>query len=162
MHLTLHLPPPFLVLISGGNCPCHLKVSSCYLCTLLCTNDFCLSAYQCVNMHVNLKVWLKWYCMFILHSNKNTFQHLNCTYYYTVPTTCENSSWCVISVKSCSFIPSDSCLFSQWVRMILLCFQRSSVVQVSTSVLWLLYEIECVTCYMGVILSLAGEMAGMQ
>ncbi len=58
-------------------------------------------------------------------------------------------SCCVLSVKSCSFIPSDSCHFRLWAGVISLCFQQSSMLQVSTSVLLLVSEIDCVTCFMG-------------
>lgn len=58
-------------------------------------------------------------------------------------------SCCVMSVKSCSFIPSDSCHFCQGVGMLLLCFQQLSMFQVWTSVLLLVYEIECVRCCIG-------------
>lgn len=86
MPLTLHLPPPFLILTSGGNCPCHLKVSSCYLCTLLCTRchkwflliSLSVCEYACESLsvikmvlHVHIAQWQKYIAasqLHILHS----------------------------------------------------------------------------------------------
>lgn len=121
-------------------------MSSCYLCL---HRTF---THQCVNVYLNVCVIKKGLVVCIglwrkIHFSISTSQ--------TTPVVWENSSCCVLSVKPCSVIPSDSRLVSQWVGMISLCLQKSSTIQVSTSVLWLVFVIECVTCYMGVILSSA-------
>lgn len=137
------LPPPFVVLTSGSESVLALSeklLRSCF--SLHATNDFALL------LTVTPSLWWKGQCIFTLHSDKNTFQHVNCI--YRTASTIVNL-WvfrcCVVPVKSCSFIPSDSCHFSEWERFFLCASSGPSMLQVwnqcSIAGLW-----DWVTCYM--------------
>lgn len=79
------------------------------------------------------------------------------------PAFLQGSLRCVTPVKPPSFIPCDSCLFHSASGNDLVAPPAGRArVRAPSSDLWLLYVIECVTSYVGISASRAGETAGAQ